>query len=82
MYRLIQVYRLTSSFVFLCPGSFCLDELSIQLNIDVCLFFSQAKELSDLRKKSPSDLWKDDLEQFLTELDVSEHLFYCENSHI
>lgn len=32
---------------------------------------AKAKELSDLRRKSPSELWKDDLEAFLTELDVS-----------
>lgn len=32
----------------------------------------KAKELSNLRKKSPSDLWQDDLEQFLTELDTVE----------
>ena len=31
---------------------------------------AKAKELSDLRRKSPTDLWKDDLEQFLEELDV------------
>ena len=32
---------------------------------------AKAKELSDLRKKSPSELWRDDLEEFLAELDVS-----------
>lgn len=32
---------------------------------------AKAKELSDLRLKTPSELWKDDLETFLTELDVS-----------
>ena len=32
---------------------------------------ANAKELSDLRRKSPTDLWRDDLEEFLAELDVS-----------
>lgn len=32
---------------------------------------AKAKELSNLRRKSAPDLWRDDLEQFLTELDVS-----------
>jgi len=31
----------------------------------------KAKELSELRRKSPRDLWKADLEGFLLELDVS-----------
>jgi DNA topoisomerase-2 len=35
---------------------------------------AKAKELSDLRRKSPTDLWKDDLEHFLVELDVSSQL--------
>ncbi|XP_053400628.1 DNA topoisomerase 2-alpha-like [Mercenaria mercenaria] len=33
---------------------------------------AKAKELSDLRRKSPTDLWQDDLEQFLEELDRVE----------
>ncbi|XP_052812946.1 DNA topoisomerase 2-alpha-like isoform X2 [Mya arenaria] len=33
---------------------------------------AKAKELSALRRKSPGDLWKDDLEQFLEELDKVE----------
>lgn len=33
---------------------------------------AKAKELMDLRRKSPMDLWKDDLEQFLEELDKVE----------
>lgn len=31
---------------------------------------AKAKELSELRRKTPSGLWKDDLEEFLSELDV------------
>jgi len=31
----------------------------------------KAAELRLLRKKSPSDLWKDDLDNFIVELDVS-----------
>ena len=31
---------------------------------------AKAKELSELRRKLPTDLWKDDLEVFLQELDV------------
>ncbi|XP_060604745.1 DNA topoisomerase 2-alpha-like isoform X3 [Ruditapes philippinarum] len=33
---------------------------------------AKAKELSDLRRKTPTDLWRDDLEEFLQELDKVE----------
>lgn len=33
---------------------------------------AKAKELTDLRKKSPNDLWRDDLDLFVTELDRVE----------
>ena len=35
-------------------------------------FRIQRAELHELRKKSPSDLWVDDLDQFLLMLDVSQ----------
>lgn len=33
--------------------------------------FVQRGELNDLQKKSPEDLWKEDLAVFINELDVS-----------
>lgn len=34
----------------------------------------QRGELNDLQKKSPEDLWKEDLTVFIEELDVSLHI--------
>lgn len=39
-----------------------------RVNVRVCV---QRGELNDLQKKSPEDLWKEDLTVFIEELDVS-----------
>lgn len=35
-----------------------------------CTFLLQGREVNDLKRKSPSDLWKEDLAAFVEELDV------------
>ena len=46
----------------------------------VCVL--QREELQDLRKKSPCDLWTDDLDQFLATLQVSMVLAFCSHSEM
>lgn len=46
-----------------------------RVNVCVCV---QRGELNDLQKKSPEDLWKEDLTVFIEELDVSLFVaVYC-----